>query len=109
MPDHIEVRVTAGSPDEADRLADAVVGRRFAACAQIVGPITSVYWWDGKVTRSQEWLVLFKTTAERFGDLAGCVREVHSYDVPEIIAVPVAIGTADYLGWIDRETAHPGG
>ncbi|NAS25093.1 divalent cation tolerance protein CutA [Herbidospora sp. NEAU-GS84] len=104
MSDHIEVRVTAGSPEEADRLAGTVVGRRLAACAQIVGPIASVYWWDGEVNRSQEWLVLFKTTAERFGDLSGCVREVHSYDVPEIIAVPVAMGTGDYLSWIDRET-----
>nr|WP_062343167.1 divalent-cation tolerance protein CutA [Herbidospora sakaeratensis] len=104
MSDHIEVRVTAGSSEEADRLAGAVVGRRLAACAQIVGPITSVYWWEGEVNRSQEWLVLFKTTAERFGDLSGCVREVHSYDVPEIIAVPVAMGSGDYLAWVTAET-----
>ncbi|WP_062443792.1 divalent-cation tolerance protein CutA [Herbidospora daliensis] len=104
MSDHIEVRVTAGSAEEADLLAETVVGRRHAACAQIVGPITSVYWWEGEVNRSREWLVLFKTTAERFGDLSGSVREVHSYDVPEIVAVPVAMGSGDYLAWVTAET-----
>jgi Uncharacterized protein involved in tolerance to divalent cations len=105
MGNEIEVRVTAGSRPEADRIAAAVVSRRLAACAQVVAQITATYWWQGEVRRSEEWLLLMKTTAERFDDLAACVREMHSYEVPEIVAVPIVRGTPDYLEWIRRETA----
>ncbi len=81
-----------------------MVERRLAACAQVVGPITSTYRWEGKVEEAEEWLVLLKTTADLFDELAAGVREVHSYDVPEIIAVPVQEGSADYLAWITQET-----
>ncbi|MEU6427632.1 divalent-cation tolerance protein CutA [Microbispora sp. NPDC046973] len=100
----IEVRVTSDSRDEADRIASAVVARRLAACAQVVAPISSTYWWAGEVGQAEEWLLLMKTTADRFEDLAACVRELHSYEVPEIVAVPIVQGTPDYLEWIRRET-----
>ncbi|GGO28914.1 hypothetical protein GCM10010116_57970 [Microbispora rosea subsp. aerata] len=101
----IEVHVTADTRREAERIASAVVARRLAACAQVTGPIASTYWWKGDVQRTQEWLLLMKTTADRFEDLAACVRELHSYEVPEIVAVPIVQGTPDYLEWIRRETA----
>lgn len=107
MADYIEVHVTAGDRDEAARISRVAVERRLAACAQTVGPITSTYWWEGKVEESEEWLVLFKTTADLFDKLAASVRETHSYDVPEIIAVPVRAGISDYLSWITKETASP--
>ncbi|GAB3163774.1 divalent-cation tolerance protein CutA [Microbispora hainanensis] len=105
MRQDIEVRVTASSRDEADRIALAVVTCRLAACAQVVAPISSTYWWAGEVQQAEEWLLLMKTTADRFEDLAACVRELHSYEVPEIVAVPIVQGTPDYLEWIRRETA----
>ncbi|SEM58728.1 divalent-cation tolerance protein CutA [Nonomuraea pusilla] len=104
--EYVEVRVTAGSRDEADRLAAAVVTHRLAACAQVVGPITSTYRWNGAVERSDEWLLLMKTTLERFDDLAAHVRRLHSYDVPEIAAVPLTAGTDAYLRWIREETSR---
>ncbi|AWS40191.1 divalent-cation tolerance protein CutA [Streptosporangium sp. 'caverna'] len=102
--DCIEVRVTASSRDEADRICSAVVERRLAAGAQIVAPIESAYWWAGEIQHSGEWLLLMTTTTERFEDLARCVRELHSYEVPQIVAVALVAGTADYLEWIRRET-----
>ncbi|MFI6899611.1 divalent-cation tolerance protein CutA [Nonomuraea sp. NPDC050394] len=109
MVDCVEVRVTAGTREEADQISSTVVERRLAACAQVVAPIVSTYWWRGEIHQANEWLLLMKTTADRFGELAGCVRALHSYEVPEIVAVPVAVGTADYLRWITRETSpEPG-
>ncbi|WP_308441841.1 divalent-cation tolerance protein CutA [Microbispora siamensis] len=61
------------------------MARRLAACAQVVAPISSTYWWAGEVQQAEEWLLLMKTTADRFEDLAACVRELHSYEVPEIV------------------------
>jgi periplasmic divalent cation tolerance protein len=106
MADYIEVHVTAGDRDEAARISRAVVGRRLAACAQTVGPITSTYWWEGRLEESEEWLVLLKTTAALFEELAAVVRDAHSYDVPEIIAVPVRAGNTAYLAWITGETGQ---
>ncbi|GII75860.1 hypothetical protein Sru01_08420 [Sphaerisporangium rufum] len=105
MSDCVEVHVTAGGREEADRICAAVVERRVAACAQVVAPITSTYRWQGRVERSEEWLLFMKTTAQRFDDLAAVVRELHSYDVPEIVAIPLAGGTPDYLDWIRTETS----
>lgn len=101
----IEVRVTAGSHEEAERICTEAVSRRLAACAQVVAPITSTYRWQGEIERSEEWLLLLKTTAGRFEELARCVTELHSYEVPEIIAVPITHGSAAYLDWVRRETA----
>ncbi|MDF2707635.1 divalent-cation tolerance protein CutA [Nonomuraea muscovyensis] len=109
MADYIEVHVTAGDRGEAARICRVVVERRLAACAQVVGPITSTYWWEGKVEEAEEWLLLLKTTADLFDDLAASVREAHSYDVPEIIAVPVRAGSTDYLAWVARETGPGSG
>ncbi|MGW4423362.1 divalent-cation tolerance protein CutA [Streptosporangium sp. NPDC004631] len=107
--DCLEVRVTAADREEADRIRSAVVAQRLAADCQVVAPIESTYWWAGEVRRSQEWLLLMKTTVERFEDLAWRVRELHSYEVPQIVAVALAVGTADYLDWIRQETAsRPG-
>jgi periplasmic divalent cation tolerance protein len=86
-----------------------VVGERLAADAQVIVPVESRYWWAGAVQRSEEWLLLMKTTMGRFEDLARRVRELHSYEVPQIVAVPIVAGTADYLGWIRRETSPTSG
>lgn len=105
MTSHVEVHVTAGSLEEAEKIVTAAVEGRAAACAQISGPITSTYWWQGKVERSEEYLILMKTAKSRLDELVTVVRAAHSYDTPEIVAVPIEGGLADYLNWITEETA----
>ncbi|HSV65021.1 MAG TPA: divalent-cation tolerance protein CutA [Mycobacteriales bacterium] len=104
MPNHLQVLTTTDSRQAAEQIARAVVEARAAACAQIVGPITSTYWWEGKVETAEEWQVLMKTTTERYDALETVIRQAHSYDVPEIIATPVVSGGADYLSWVTEET-----
>ncbi|MEO3875697.1 divalent-cation tolerance protein CutA [Nonomuraea sp. B12E4] len=104
MAEFVEVHVTVPDRDVAERIAAAVVAQRLAAAAQLVAPITSVFWWGGEINRADEWLLFMKTTAERFDELAAAIRERHPYEVPQIIAVPLVAGTADYLEWIRRET-----
>lgn len=103
MSDHIEIQITCGSVVEADRIAAALVERRHAACVQHV-PIRSTYRWDGAVQHDVEILLLVKTRAARFDDVAATVRELHSYDVPAITAVPIVAESDDYGAWIDAET-----
>lgn len=104
MPDYIEVRSTTDSREEADKICNAVVEARLAACAQVSGPIRSTYWWQGKIERADEYFLTMKTTRDKFRDLAQVIRENHSYDVPDIVAVPIVNGTDDYLEWISSET-----
>ncbi|HUV38951.1 MAG TPA: divalent-cation tolerance protein CutA [Planctomycetota bacterium] len=100
MSDVIQVSTTTGTRDDAQRIADALVEKRLAACVQVVGPVTSTYRWQGNVERTTEWLCLIKTTAALYGEVESAIRELHPYEVPEIIAVPVAAGSRDYLEWL---------
>jgi periplasmic divalent cation tolerance protein len=104
VADHYQVLTVTDSEADARRLADLAVERRLAACAQVVGPITSVYRWQGAVESATEWQVLLKTTASRVGELIEALRAEHKYDVPEVIATPIEAGTPDYLAWITSET-----
>jgi len=99
-----QVSTTAGSFEEAERLASTVLEARLAACVQIVGPVQSRYWWNGSLERAEEWILLLKTRADRFRPLSRALREAHSYEVPEITAVPIAEGTDDYLRWVEEES-----
>ncbi|UGY91318.1 divalent-cation tolerance protein CutA [Streptomyces gobiensis] len=101
----LTVLTTTDSAAKAESLARGAVAARLAACAQINGPVTSVYRWEGAVQTDPEWQVLFKTAAGRYTALAAYIRQAHDYDVPEIIATPVTEGGADYLAWVAEETA----
>lgn len=103
MTDKIVMVVTCGSPKEARRIARALVHRRLAACVNILGaPVRSIYRWKGKVESAREVLVTAKTTRKRFAAAVKTIQRLHSYDVPEIIALPVAAGSRDYLAWISE-------
>lgn len=106
MPEveHCQVSTTTDSQDAATELARSAVEARVAACGQVVGPIDSVFWWQGKVDNATEWLVLFKTAADRCDALVEHVRSRHSYDVPEIIVTPITGGYRAYLAWVGEET-----
>ena len=96
----ITVMMTAGSREEAVRLAEMLVGARLAACVQILPEIESVYHWQGEVRRDPEVLLLAKTTQARFPLLEREVRALHSYETPEIIALPIIAASASYLEWL---------
>ncbi|MFA6564349.1 MAG: divalent-cation tolerance protein CutA [Verrucomicrobiia bacterium] len=95
------VFVTAGSRLEARRIARALLEQRLVACANIVPGVESHYWWKGKIDHAREWLLVMKTRRNRFRAVERAVKQLHSYQVPEIIALPLAAGQADYLRWID--------
>jgi len=98
------VVTTTDSQEEADRLARSAVERRLAACAQVIGPVTSTYWWEGSVQTASEWQCVLKTTQARFEELRAHLEGEHSYETPEIVATPIVAGSRDYLEWIQRET-----
>jgi periplasmic divalent cation tolerance protein len=100
----VVVMVTAASQEEAVKIADEVVQSRLAACASTIPTVRSTYWWEGKVMSDQESLLLIKTTADKFNSLEETIRKIHSYKVPEIIAIPVSHGFPPYLEWVRHET-----
>ncbi|HSS04240.1 MAG TPA: divalent-cation tolerance protein CutA [Solirubrobacterales bacterium] len=105
MAEYLQVLTTAGSEEEAERIGAALVERRLAACVQVVGPIASHYRWQGKVERAREWICLAKTEASRYPDLEAAIRELHSYEEPEIVATPIVAGSSGYLDWIGENLA----
>lgn len=103
MPEQIVVLMTASSQEEADGIAEALVGEMLAACVNVVPGISSVYRWQGKVQRDTEWLLVAKSRRDVLDTLVQRVETLHSYDVPEIIALPLVGGSDAYLRWLDRE------
>jgi len=102
--EYLQVQTTTDSRAEAMELGRAAVQARLAACAQVAGPVASTYWWEGGIERAEEWLVMLKLPASRFSELATFITERHSYDEPEIVAIPIVAGAAGYLTWITEET-----
>ena len=105
MADHLVVLMTAGSHEEADRIATALVGECLAACVNIIPGVTSIYRWEGEIQRDQEWLLVAKSQSELLEALVARIQSLHSYDVPEILALPVAGGSEAYLRWVDDSVA----
>jgi periplasmic divalent cation tolerance protein len=104
MTDKRIVLSTAGSADEARKIARELVERRLAACVNVIPQIESIYRWQGNVESAQEWLLLIKTTAERFAAVRDAIRELHSYELPECIAIAIEDGSAEYLRWLSDST-----
>jgi periplasmic divalent cation tolerance protein len=105
---HGVVLVTAASREEAEAIAQTLVQERLAACVNFM-PIQSVYTWQGKVHQEEEWQLVIKTDLNQFADLEAKIREIHSYEVPEIIALPILVGSQPYLNWIaERVSPYSG-
>jgi periplasmic divalent cation tolerance protein len=100
MTDKRIVLSTAGSEEEARKIAQALVERRLAACVNIVGPIHSVYRWKGAVESAAEHLLVIKTTAAAFSRVRDAIRQLHSYDLPECVMLTIEAGDEDYLKWL---------
>ncbi|MEM8943749.1 MAG: divalent-cation tolerance protein CutA [Planctomycetota bacterium] len=103
MTDFVQVSTTAGTADEAHRIATALVERKLAACVQIIPQAHSIYRWQGEVEQAQESLCLIKTRRTLVGQVEAAIRELHSYDCPEIIVVAIESASASYLRWMDEQ------
>lgn len=89
--------------EDAGKVAKTLVETRLASCVQIVGPILSTYWWKGKVEIAEEWLCFIKSKKGLYNELEKSIKELHSYETPEIIAIPIVAGSKEYLEWLSNE------
>lgn len=103
MTDMIVVLSTCGSTEEAERIARVLVEARLAACVSILPQAHSVYRWQGAIESAAECLLIIKSRRELFDDLRGALEKAHSYEVPEVLALPVVDGSANYLNWLEGE------
>lgn len=102
------VLTTCGNEADAQAMADMLVGERLAACVNAVPRVASTYLWQGRVERDEEVLLVIKTTRARFGEIERAVKAQSSYELPEVVAVPIDAGSQDYLAWIDASVKHRG-
>ena len=102
MTDKILVLTTAGSKEEAGKIARALVDRLLAACVNIVPHVTSIYRWEGEIEEAEEWLLIVKTTRAALERVQEAIMEMHSYDVPECIGLSIDEGSVGYLSWIGQ-------
>ena len=100
------IYVTAPNPAEAERIAETILAERLAACANFFDGVTSLFEWDGKLCREQETILILKTGAEKTDALTARIKELHSYDCPCIVALPIESGNPDFLDWIQKTTEH---
>jgi Uncharacterized protein involved in tolerance to divalent cations len=101
MKSFLQVLTTTETKEEAGKIAQYLVEQKLAACVQITGSITSIYRWKGKVETAQEWLCLIKTREELYSKVETAIKKLHSYETPEIIAVPIIKGSSEYLSWLN--------
>jgi periplasmic divalent cation tolerance protein len=100
----IQVSTTVKSKEKADKIAETLLAERVAGCVQILGPIKSAYWWEGRIEHAREWICFIKAKASDYDRIESSIKRMHDYDVPEIIALPILQANPDYLDWIRRET-----
>lgn len=101
--ENVVIYITVGTDEEAREVAEVLLEKRKAACVNILPKVSSIFWWQDKLDSAQEILLIVKTKASLVDEIVRLVKEVHSYDVPEIIALPIVGGNRDYLEWIGKE------
>ncbi|UCB44410.1 MAG: divalent-cation tolerance protein CutA [Spirochaetota bacterium] len=104
MAEFVQVITTCDKADDAKKIGEELVKRRLCPCAQVSGPISSIYWWEGSIEKSEEWYCIAKAREERFKEVERVIKAIHSYEVPEIIAVPIVRGSDDYIFWMKEES-----
>lgn len=104
MSEYIQVLTTIDKEEKAKTIATTLLEKRVASCVQIFGPITSSYWWNGKIEQAREWICLAKGKTKDYEKIEATIKSVHPYEVPEILAIPISNGNADYFNWIRAET-----
>ena len=108
MAEYVQVLASVGSEEEAAKIGGDLLERRLVACVQTIGPITSRYRWQGKLEQEREWQLLAKTEARLYEEVEAAIRALHSYEEPEILAIPVLAGSRGYLDWISENVESPG-
>ncbi|TCK04547.1 divalent-cation tolerance protein CutA [Phorcysia thermohydrogeniphila] len=103
MEKYIQVVTTLPTKRDAERIGERLLDHLLVACVQIVGPIESMYWWRGKQEISQEWILIAKTKKKLYERVEEAIKNLHPYEIPEIIAVPIVAGYKPYLDWIESE------
>ena len=106
MAEYIQVSTTTDKRKDAQKIANTLVDNRIAGCVQIVGPVVSTYWWRGSMETTEEWLCLIKTRKDLYGQLERVLKQIHPYETPEIVAVPITAGSKEYLDWLANELAE---
>lgn len=105
---YIVVFTTVGDEKEAEDISREILSHKLAACVNIISDISSSYWWEGKIENAQEVLLIIKTKRVLFKELEALIKKHHTYEVPEIIALPIIYGSEEYLNWIDDEVSERG-
>ena len=103
MTEYIQVLTTVEHKADAENIAKSLVEKRLAACVQILGPLTSYFYWQGKLDSAAEYLCLIKSRNDLFTELEAAIKSMHPYEVPEIVATPITKGGKDYLNWLAAE------
>ena len=103
MQEYIQITTTTEKKEDAQRIAKVLVEKRLAGCVQISGPIESTYWWIGKIETAKEWMIFIKTKKEVYAELEDFITNLHPYETPEIIAMPIVEGSKKYLKWLNNE------
>jgi len=103
--EYIMVLTTTADEEEAEKISNQLIEKKLGACVQIYGPIKSTYTWEGEIVVSKEWMCFVKTRSENFEDIKRKIKDIHSYENPEIIAIPIIDGSQEYLKWIQNEVS----
>jgi periplasmic divalent cation tolerance protein len=103
MSKYIQALTTTEKKNDAKKIAKLLLEKRLASCVQIFGPTLSTYWWKGKIEKAKEWLCIIKSKKELYKDIEKAIKEVHPYEIPEIIAIPIITGSKDYFKWLNKE------
>ena len=103
MGEYLQVVTTTEKREDAEKIARVLVEARLAACAQLIGPITSTYWWKERIETAEEWLCMMKTDQRLYTEVVGRLKAIHPYETPEIVAMPIVAGSDDYLKWLRQE------
>lgn len=109
MPSAVQVVTTTASQADAERIASALVQQRLAACVQVSGPVRSCYRWQDVIETAEEWQCSIKTTQEAYGCVEQAIRQLHPYEVPEILALPIVAASQSYLDWLTQQVTVPPG
>ena len=107
MTDFVQIMTAIDSKEAAQSIARALVERRLAGCVQVIGPISSTYRWEGGIESDEEWLCLIKSRLDFYHDVETAIHELHTYDVPEILALPVIAGSGPYVHWLAAQIDSP--
>ena len=103
MKNYIQIFTTTDKKEDAQKMVSALVEKRLVACAQVIGPIMSTYWWREKIEEAEEWLCIMKSREDLYGQIEKTLKRIHPYDEPEILATPVVEGSRSYLAWLDEQ------